>query len=131
MQHDVDREVGAEDVGADVTGRVGLVQRHRHAFLSDSHLATDVQEALRQPGRVAGDEAALDDLVGIELHQQPVLVGTGFALVTVDHEVARELALRGEPPLDPGRESGTAATEHVGTAHLIVHLRRCQPERSP
>ena len=69
---------------------------------------------LRQAGRVAGDEAALDELVRIALHEQAVLVGAGLALVAVDHEVARELAGGHEAPLGAGGEAGAAATEHRG-----------------
>ena len=124
VQHDVDAEVGAEDVLADVAGRVRLVERRGDALLGERHLAADVQEALRQARRVAGDEAALDQLVRIELHQQAVLVGARLALVAVDDEVARPHGLRGEAPLDAGREAGAAAAEHRRVLDVVVDVDR-------
>ena len=120
LHDDVDREVGAEDVLADVAGGVRLVERGGDALLGHRHLAADVEEALREAGGVAGDQAALDQLVRVELHQQPVLVGAGLALVAVDDEVAGPDALRGEAPLDAGREAGAAATEDGRRADLLV-----------
>ena len=89
------------------------------AFVRERHLATDVQEALRQSGRVARDQAALDQLVRIALHQEPVLVGAGLGLVAVDDEVTRPDALRGEAPLHAGRETGAAASEQRGVLDLL------------
>ncbi len=133
VEDDVDGEVGAEDVRADVAGGVRLVQRGGDALLGEGHLAADVQEALAEPGRVAGDEAPLDQLMGIAFHQQPVLVGARLALVAVDDEVARPHALGREAPLDAGGEAGAAATEHGGALDLVVDVggglgeRRLQP----
>ena len=59
---------------------------------------------------------------GSQLHQQAVLVGAGLALVAVDHEVARPHRLRGEPPLDAGREAGAAAAEHGRALDVVVDL---------
>ena len=129
LHDDVDGEVGAEDVLADVAGGVGLVERRGHTLLGGGHLAADVEEALREAGGVAGDQAALDQLVRIELHQQAVLVRAGLALVAVDDEVARPHALRREPPLHAGREAGAAAPEHGGRADLLVDGLRRAPQR--
>ena len=128
---DVDGEVGAEDVPADVAGGVGLVERGRHPLLGVGHLAADVQEALRQADRVAGDEAALDQLVGIELHEEAVLVRTRLALVAVDDEVARPHPLGRQPPLDAGGEAGAATAEDGGRADLLVDRLRRPAERGP
>jgi hypothetical protein len=78
VQHDVDGEVAAEDVPAHVPGGIGLVEGSGDAGLRQGHLAPDVQEALGQTGRVAREEAALDQLVRIALHEQTVLVGARF-----------------------------------------------------
>ena len=122
VQHDVHREVGAADVAAHPAGLVGLVEGLRHTFLRDSHLAADVQEALRQPDRVASDEAPLDELVRVELHQQAVLVGAGLGLVAVHHEVAGPHTGRAEAPLHPCRKAGAAAPEQGRAAHFAVDV---------
>ena len=64
-QHDVDGEVGAEDVAADVAGGVGLVEGGGDALLGEGHLPTHVQEALLQADRIIGDEGTLDELVRV------------------------------------------------------------------
>ena len=88
-EDDVDGEVGAEDVLADVAGGVRLVERLRDALLRERHLAAHVEERLPEADRVARDEDALDELVRIALHQHAVLVRAGLGLVAVDDEVAR------------------------------------------
>ena len=77
-----------------------------------------------QPDRVAGDEHALDELVGIALHEDAVLVGAGLGLVAVDHEVAGPHAGRAEAPLHAGREAGAAPAEQAGRLDLLDDLRR-------
>ena len=128
-ERDVDAELGAQDVLADVALGVGVVERLGDALLSQRHLAANVEEALGEAEGVAGDEAALDQLVRIALHEEAVLVGAGLGLVAVDHQVVRELAGRHEAPLDAGREAGAAAAEHGGVADLVVDGGRCAVER--
>ena len=122
MQHDVDREAATHDVLADVARGVGLVQRGGHTLLGHGHFSADVEEALRQSGGVTRDQTSFDELMRIALHEQAVLVGTGLALVAVDHEIPRPLALRGETPLGPGRETRSAATEHRGVLDFVVNV---------
>ena len=98
VEHDVDGEVGAEDVLADVAGGVGVVERLGDALLGQGHLAAHVEERLGGADRVAGDEHALDELVRVLLHEEPVLVGAGLGLVAVHHEVARPHARAGRSP---------------------------------
>ena len=111
VQDDVDAEVGAEDVPADQVGGVRLVQRRGDPLLGVGHLAPDVQEHLRRADRVGRDQAALDELVGIALHEHAVLVGAGLGLVAVDDDVARPHPGRAEAPLGARGEAGAAAPE--------------------
>ena len=120
VQNHIDREVRAEDVLADVAGGIRLVERRRHAFLGQRHLAADVEEAARQTGRVAGDQGALDQLVRVALHQQAVLVRARLALVAVDHEVARPAVLGGQSPLGAGGETRSAPSEDRRRLHFLV-----------
>ena len=122
VQDDVDREVRSEDVLADVAGFVGLVEGVGETLLGDRHLTAHVQEALRETDRVAGDQAAFDELVRVALHEEAVLVGAGLRLVAVDDEVARPDLGRAEAPLDAGRETGAAPAEERALADDVVAL---------
>ena len=67
--------------------------------------------------------------MGVALHEEAILVGTGLGLVTIDHEVVGELAGRHEAPLHAGGEAGTTATEDDRIADLGVHVGRRTVER--
>src|SRR5690606_31590962 len=110
-----------EDVPAHVAGLVGVVEGLGDALLGEGHLAAHVEEGLGGADRVAGDQHALDQLVGVALHEEAVLVGAGLGLVAVDDEVAGPHAGGAEAPLDAGREAGAAAAEEAGRLHLFVH----------
>ena len=129
VQHDVGAEVAAADLRAHVPRCVGLVERRGEALGRQRHLAAHVQEALRETQRVAGDEASLDELVRVALHQQAVLVGAGLALVAVHHQVARPDVRRAEAPLHPRREAGAAASQQAGRLDLGVHRGRRRGQR--
>ena len=103
----------AEDVPADVARGVGLVERLGQALLGEGQLAPDVEERLGGTDGVAAMSDALDELVGVALHEHAVLEGAGLALVAVDHEVAREHARRAEAPLHAGGEAGAAAAQEA------------------
>src|SRR6185312_13077845 len=61
------------------------------------------------------EDAALDQFVRIVAQDVAVLAGAGLALVGVDDEIARPLALlRHERPFEPGREAGAAAAAQPG-----------------
>ncbi len=68
---------------------------------------------------------ALDQLVRIVLHEQPVLEGAGLGLVGVADDVlgARALA-RDEGPLGPAGEAGAAAAAQSGPLDLFDDLFR-------
>ena len=119
MHHQVEVEARAADVGAEVSGRVGLVDgglqpaQHRH------HLAAHVDERVPGADGVRRDDRALDQHVRRGHHERNVLAGTGFRLVGVDHQVVRlgtraVGALRDERPLLTGGEAGAAAAAQAG-----------------
>ena len=130
-QRDVDAELRPHDVLADIALGVGLVERLGEILLSGGHLASHIQEALAEAQGVTGNEAAFDQLVGVALHEEAILVGTGLGLVTIDHEVVGELAGRHESPLDAGREAGAAAAEHDRVTDLGVDIGRGAVECAP
>jgi hypothetical protein len=129
MHDDVDAEVGTEDVLADVPGGVGIVECLGDALVGERHLTADVEEATAETGRIAGDQAALDQLVRIALHEEPVLVGAGLGLVAVDDEVPRPDGGRHEAPLGAGREAGAPATEQRRLLDLFADVGRRLLER--
>ena len=130
VEDDVHGEVGTQDLAPHVAGGIGLVQGGGDPLLGECHLAAHVQEALRQAEGVAGDQATLDELVGVALHEEAVLVGTGFALVAVHDQVPGPDALRAEPPLDACWEAGAAATQQGRFADLAVDVGRSLRQRS-
>jgi hypothetical protein len=70
-------------------------------------LTADVDVAGVCPHGVAAQGAALDQLMGVALHQHPILEGTGLRLVGVADQIFCLLALLGDKaPLDPGGETG-------------------------
>jgi len=82
------------------------------------------------PDTEAADDAPLDHGVRIPLHDRPILVGAGLALVGVDHEIG---GLGGvglhEAPLDPHREASPAATADVRLLRLRDDIGLSHPER--
>src|SRR6478735_519206 len=66
----------------------------------------------------------LDELVGIELHEEAILEGAGLALVAVDDDVAGEDARRAEAPLHATREAGATTAQQLGRLDLVVDLAR-------
>jgi hypothetical protein len=123
VQDHVDGEVVvAHDAPADVAGGIGLVERLGDSFLGQRHLAAHVQEDLCGTDGVTRDERALDEQVGIPLHDDAVLVGARLGLVAVDHQVAGEHTGRDEAPLDSGGEARPAAAEQARGLDLLGDL---------
>ena len=89
-------------------GGLGLVELAAHVDVAG--LAVD---------GVGRNDAALDELMGIVLHEEAVLVSPRLPLVRVDAEVARLVVLGQEAPLHPGREAGPAAPAQVGLLHRV------------
>ena len=132
VKGDVHREVlGAQDVAADITGLICLIEGDGQPLLGVGHLASHIEEALGKPEGVAGDQTSLDELVGVALHEEAVFVGTGLRLVAVHHQIAGPHPRRAEPPLDPGGEPGTAPAQQAGGANLSVDFGWSHLQRPP
>ncbi len=129
MQHDVDRKLGTQNIFANITGRIGLVECSCHALLSQRHLAANVQEALRQSSRVTRDETTLNQLVRIALHQQAILVRAGLAFVSIDNQIFWKNLLWSKTPLCTCRKTRAAATKHGCTLHFFMHVGCCTTKR--
>src|SRR5208283_558037 len=67
----------------------------------------------------------LKDQVGVDIHQYPVLEGTGLHLIGVGHHVAWEASLCRNPgPLAAGGVAGPAAAPEAGVHHQLPDLFR-------
>ena len=124
VQHDVDTEVGAKNVFADVSGRVRIVQGNCNALLGNRHFAAYVQKALRESRGIAGNQTTFDQLVRVALHEQAILIGARLAFVAIDHEVARPHILRCETPFDTSRKAGAATAKDGCALDPIVNFGR-------
>src|SRR6185295_3590870 len=121
---DADVAVPAVDVVlADQLGVRRLDDRRLHPFALGDVFAADVDDAVVRADGVAGQQAAFDQQVGIVLHDLPVLAGARLALVGVDHQVVRPLALLlgHEGPLQAGGESRPAPPAQSGVLDLVAH----------
>ena len=109
--------------------------------LRERVLGADVDEAVAGADRVAGERHALEQELGVPLHQVLVDVGAGVALVAVDDD---ELLLgrgsrRANSHFEPGGEAGAAAAAQVRRLHLLAAAApgvssasaRRRPDQSP
>ena len=122
MQHDVDREFRTQNIFSNVTSGICLVECGRYALLCKRHLATDVEEALRQAGCVTRNQATFDELMWVALHQQAIFVGAWLAFVTINHQVSRPHVLWRQPPLCAGWKPCTTAPKNCRTFHFVMYF---------
>src|SRR5579862_1156089 len=117
---DVNIIARAAGVLANEPRRIGFVDRRLEALCLIVEFAADVDVGGLHPHPEAGQNAALDQLVRVVAQDVAVLAGAGFALVGVDHEVARPVALlRHERPFEPGREAGATTPAQPGFLALV------------
>ena len=118
VDHDVDGEARAEDVGAHRPMRVRVVERCLHAFEPEGELTADVDERLGDLQGVGGDHHAFDQLVWVALDQQVVLEGRRLALVPVHHQIGHRVLAQHRPFASRG-EAGTPAAEQARRVDLV------------
>ena len=102
-------EPGAEDVRAEQTGGVRLLDGAGEAAVGEVELAADVDEAVADVERVARDQHRLEQHVRVVLEDPAVLEGAGLAFVGVADDVFHGRRLRHEAPFQAGRKAGAAA----------------------
>ena len=122
MHHQLEVEPRAVDIGAQITGRIRLVDGGLQSPQHRDHLAANVDERVVCADRVCRDDRALDEEVRRGQDQWNVFARTGFGLVGVDDEILRLRActgvvLRDEGPLRSGREARTAAAAQTRVLH--------------
>jgi hypothetical protein len=122
-------EARAEDVVAEQSGGLGLVDRRLEDVGLVGVLAANEDERARGADRVGRDDHALDQRVRRLLHELAVLKVPGLGFVRVADEVLVHVALGHEGGLLAHGEAGAAAAAHVGRQQLVddragLHLER-------
>ena len=85
----------------------------------------DVDEAFAGPHRKAGNGYALQDLMGVALHDVTVLDGPRFPFIGVADDIfGGDGEGPGEGPLEAGRESGAAPAANPGGLDFLHHRLR-------
>ena len=111
----MEAKAGIHDIVTQQAQPGGLVNSHLQALHGQGILGTDIDIALGGAGGYAGNHHALDDGVGIALHDGAVHKRAGVALVTV----ADDILYIGDVfahtlPLAPGRETAAAPAPETG-----------------
>src|SRR5271165_5389706 len=120
MQVELEIPAGTASVLADETGLVGLVDRGLQALRLVIELAADIDVAGVNPHPDRGEKATFDQLVRVVAEDVAVLAGAGLALVSVDAEIGRAVALfRHERPFEARRKTGPATPAQPGFLDLL------------
>jgi len=109
---DVEREVRAGDVLAEVAGGPGGVDRNLQPRLRQRVLTPDVEVAAGRVRGVALDRHGLDERERIVLHEHPILERARLGLVGVADDVVRALGARRDRGPLPARRECRAAAAH-------------------
>ena len=119
----VEGEVGAHDVVPQESHLLRLGDGGFQTGDGQGVLGTDVDVALVAAGGHAGDEHALDDGVGVALHDGPVHERAGVALVAVAHHIFFAGGLFPHAvPLAPGGEAAAPPASQAGVGDLLADL---------
>ncbi len=130
VQVEIGAEPAPEDVLAQVSFCIGIVNRRLEHPDPPVVFAADVEVCGLDAHGVAGDDTSLDQQVRVDLEDPPVLEGARLALVAVHAQVLRQVGLlRHEGPLQTGGEARATAAAEVRFLHLVGHLLRPKPER--
>src|SRR6266545_7757434 len=120
VQDDLEVEARALDVLAEEARAVRLLDGRGDDAPGLDVLAANIDEAQVRADGARGDQHALDQGMGVPLHEVAVLERAGLALVSVDDQVARRRrALGDEAPLDAGRKARAAQAAEVRLLDLL------------
>ena len=117
----VEVPVRAAGVLADQPGLIGLADGPPQGLGLAVELAAYVNVAHVGAHGDAGEQRALQQLMGLVAKDFPVLAGAGLALVGVDHQVVGPAVgdLGHEGPFHSGAEAGAAASPEPRVLHLV------------
>src|SRR5439155_19015154 len=120
VQVDVVIVARAAGILADQAGRVSLFDRGLHMLRLVVELAPDIDVAGARPHADASQQAAFEQFVRVVAQDVAVLAGSRFALIGVDDEIGRPVALlRHERPFEPGRKTRAAAAAQSRFLDLV------------
>ena len=120
---EVEVELGAQDVVPQETEFPGLVDGEFQALHRQGVFVAHVDVALAGADGIGPDDHALDDGVGVALHDRPVHEGPGVALVAVaDDELYHALGFPAQAPLAAGGETAAAPAPEPRALHLVDDL---------
>jgi len=119
MDDDLEPLARAEHVVAQDARGLGLRDRAFEPLGREIILAAHVDEGVLGLDGIACEQDALQQLVGVILHDEAVLEGARLGFVCVHHEVARVDARGDEAPFDACGEAGAAAAADVGCLHDV------------
>jgi hypothetical protein len=112
----------AENVLAEQPALAHLGEGDSEAPNRQRVLGADVDDAFACPDGVSGDEHAFQHRVRVALQHAAVHERARVAFVRIaDQVLRRSRRLAGKPPLQPGREPGSAAAPQAGGEHLFDH----------
>ena len=132
VQINIEREVAAEDVLAEIAGGVALVDRGLQPLVAQRILVAEIEVGRGGPRGVAAEDDAFEHLVRIVFHQDAIVERARLALVGVDAHVDRAgMVLGQEGPLQPGGKTGAAAAAQAAGLDHFDHLRRRQSRSAP
>src|SRR5215472_14771280 len=107
----MEAEIAAQDIAAEVSGAVGLVDSLLATLVGLPDLAVDVVVSALAAHGIGRDRHALDQDVRVVAHDVAVLERTGLSLVGVAHQVlGTMILLRHEPLLENGLKTRNAPT---------------------
>ena len=130
MRRQMELNPAAEDVLAQIPAMVSFRDGPIHVLDQIPELAANVDVALLRAHRQTRDDNALDQLVRIEFHQQPVFAGARLGFVRVHHDVLRLGRLPGQKaPLHAGRKAGATAPAQPRSFHFVDDFVLRHPER--
>ena len=120
----IDLEVESTPVNilAEVTGLASLGNRLFEDSIAVDVLEPDVDVSRGRLGREAGDQNAFEKLVGVQLHQQPVVERRRLGLVGVDAHERLFPIFRKKRPLQARREPRATTTAQLGILDDAGHL---------
>ena len=125
VEENVQRKAGALNVLAEVAFGVAFVHCLLHSLPRERVLVTHVKVGRRRPRGKAAHHQALQDLMGILLHEDAIVERARLALVGIETEVDRPWMILGEKrPLQSRGEAGAAAAAQGARFHLVDHVSR-------
>ena len=131
VNKDIETELGAANVFAEVTGGVCLIQSLVQAFDAGQEFATAVDVGSTATESPSCNNQAFDQAVRIFHHQEVILKGTAFAFVSVHYNVHGLAGIaRNKAPLHTGREACTATATQAGTLHVVNHFELAHVEQA-